>query len=343
MTALTVHAVSKKLGGALVLDDVSLSVPSGTRTALVGESGSGKTTLLRLIAGFDTPDDGTIALDDSIISGAEVFVPAHERGIGYVPQDGALFPHLTVRQNIRFGLRRGAQRDQRVNAVCELVDLPTDLLNRYPHELSGGQQQRVAVARALAPAPGVLVLDEPFSALDTNLREHARMAVIAALDATGATSILVTHDQDEALMFGQQVGMLESGRLLQVGPPTAVFDNPVSPRVAEFLGEAVFLQARVDGATAHTAFGPVSIRHSHATGDGMARVMLRPEQLRLHVDQPPNAVIRAIVSRGVRTVVTVESTGAGVRDRVAIELPPDSTYAINDPVTVTITGTGVCY
>jgi iron(III) transport system ATP-binding protein len=343
MTALTVDAVSKQLGGALVLDEVSLSVPSGTRTALVGESGSGKTTLLRLIAGFDTPDGGTIALNDSVISGPQVFVPAHRRGIGYVPQDGALFPHLTVRQNIRFGLRRGAQRDQRVTDVCELVDLPIDLLNRYPHELSGGQQQRVAVARALAPAPDVLVLDEPFSALDTNLREHARMAVIAALDATGATSILVTHDQDEALMFGQQVGILESGRLLQHGPPTTVFDNPISPRVAEFLGEARFLQTTVDGTIAHTAFGPVSIRHSHATGDGMARLMLRPEQLRLHADPPHNAEVVSVLSRGVRTVITVESTGPGVRDRVDIDMPPDTTYAINDTVAIAVTGTAVAY
>ena len=343
MTALNVHAVSKELGGVLVLDDVSLSIPSGTRTALVGESGSGKTTLLRLIAGFDTPDSGTIALNDVVISGPQVFIPAHQRGIGYVPQDGALFPHLTVRQNIRFGLRRTTQRDQRVKDVCELVELPADLLNRYPHEISGGQQQRVAVARALAPAPDMLVLDEPFSALDTSLREHARLAVIAALDATGATSILVTHDQDEALMFGQQVGILESGRLLQHGPPTAVFDNPVSPAVAEFLGDVIFLQAHVDGAVAHTAFGPVRIRHNHAARDGAARLMLRPDQLQLHTDQPPNAVIRSVNPRGVRTILTIESAGSGLRDHVAVELPADSTYASNDIVTIAVTGTGVTY
>lgn len=359
MTTLRVQDVSIALGGRPVLSGVSLVIPSATRTALVGASGSGKTTLLRLIAGFARPDSGTIALDDTVVSGPHSFLPAHRRGVGYVAQDGALFPHLTVEQNIRFGLPRGAgsrsaQATARIREVAELVALPADLLRRYPHEISGGQQQRVSVARALAPAPRMIVLDEPFSALDTGLREQSRMAVIAALEASNATAVLVTHDQDEALMFGQQIGVLAGGRLEQHGSPLSVFDNPSSAEVARFLGDAVFVAGRVReasasaSASAETAFGSVPLRHQNASqntaGGNVIRVLLRPDQLTLGQDAAAeaNAHVTALSPRGTRLQIEIEAIGSG--DRVVLTVPAaDASYRVGDAVTVLIHGSGVSY
>jgi iron(III) transport system ATP-binding protein len=279
MTSLVVDRVSKSLGGVEVLHGVSLSVRSGTRAAIVGSSGSGKSTLLRLIAGFERVDAGTIALDGQTVCGPADFVPAHRRGVGYVAQDGALFPHLTVESNIGFGLRDRAARRQRVLEVCELVNLDTRFLRRFPHELSGGQQQRVALARALAPAPGVILLDEPFSALDTGLRAHTRKSVINALDRAEVTTILVTHDQDEAMRFGHEIGVLEDGRLIQYGPPDDVFGDPTTPLTAEFLGAAIFVPVHLRQGRAESALGALDVRHDHSAGAGAVRALIRPEQL----------------------------------------------------------------
>jgi iron(III) transport system ATP-binding protein len=279
MTSLVLTGVSKSLGGLEVLHSVSFSVRSGTRAAIVGSSGSGKSTLLRLIAGFERTDAGTIVLDGQPVCGPVDFVPAHRRGVGYVAQDGALFPHLTVESNIGFGLRDRALKKQRVLEVCELVNLETRFLRRFPHELSGGQQQRVALARALAPAPGIILLDEPFSALDTGLRAHTRQSVINALDRAEVTTILVTHDQDEAMRFGHEIGVLEDGRLIQYGPPDDVFGDPTTPLTAEFLGAAIFVPVRVREGRVESALGVLPVRHDHSAGAGAARALIRPEQL----------------------------------------------------------------
>jgi iron(III) transport system ATP-binding protein len=353
MTTLSVQDVSISLGGRPVLSEVSLVIPSGTRTALVGASGSGKTTLLRLIAGFARPYSGTIALDDTVVSGPHTFLPAHKRSVGYVPQDGALFPHLTVEQNIGFGLARGARSAARITEVADLVALPADLLQRYPHEISGGQQQRVSVARALAPAPRMIVLDEPFSALDTGLREQSRVAVIAALEASNATAVLVTHDQDEALMFGQQIGILAGGRLEQHGSPLSVFDNPSTAEVATFLGDAVFVTGQAQGTRAETAFGAIVLRHQNvessaetagqSTGSGsVIRVLLRPDQLTLGREAAANGRVCSLSPRGARLRVEVEAIGSS--DRVVLNVPAaDASYRVGDPVTVVIRGSGVAY
>jgi iron(III) transport system ATP-binding protein len=352
MTTLRVQDVSIALGGRPVLSGVSLVIPSGTRTALVGASGSGKTTLLRLIAGFARPDSGAIALDDAVVSGPHAFLPAHRRGVGYVAQDGALFPHLTVEQNIRFGLprrARSAEASARIREVADLVALPADLLGRYPHEISGGQQQRVSVARALAPAPKMIVLDEPFSALDTGLREHSRVAVIAALEASNATAVLVTHDQDEALMFGQQIGILAGGRLEQHGSPVSVFDNPSTAEVAAFLGDAVFVAGRLLGASAETAFGSVDLRHQNAAvpAGGAIRVLLRPEQLTLGQGVAPNGRIASLSPRGTRLnseIEAIASEAIGIVDRVVLTVPAaGASYQVGEAVTVVIHGSGVSY
>ena len=248
MTALTVRSVTKSFGQTRVLRGVDLDVPAGSVTAVVGPSGCGKTTLLRLIAGFDRPDSGTISLAGRPVGGPGVFVPAEARGLGYVAQEGALFPHLTVARNITFGLPRRRRRDWGiVRELLELVSLDAALAGRFPHQLSGGQQQRVALARTLAPGPGLVLLDEPFSALDTGLRAETRAAVAAALSAAGVSALLVTHDQAEALSFADQVAVMFDGRFAQVDSPRQVYQSPATQQTAVFLGDTCLLPADLTG------------------------------------------------------------------------------------------------
>lgn len=275
--ALRIDTLSVNLAGQGILHDASLEVAAGTTTVVVGPSGSGKTTLLRTIAGFVSPHAGEIRLDGSPISK----LPVHRRSIGLVAQDGALFPHLSVAGNISFGLDSSTmsrrQVRHRVAELLELVSLPTDYGARRPHQLSGGQRQRVALARALASVPQVILLDEPFSALDAGLREKTRKAVQKVLHSTGTTALLVTHDQDEALSFADQVAVLTEGRLRQVGDPQEVYSRPADLETAQFLGEAVVLTASVTGGVAKCALGEIPLRNS--VHDGEAHVILRPEQI----------------------------------------------------------------
>ena len=284
MSSLTVKGLTKSFGATPVLTGVDLHVPGGSFTALLGPSGCGKTTLLRLIAGFDDPDAGTVALGDRVVTGAGRSVAARRRGIGFVPQEGGLFPHLTVAANISFGLPRRQRRDGgRVRELLALVGLDAQLADRSPHQLSGGQQQRVALARALAPEPSLVLLDEPFSSLDAALREETRAAVSRALTATGATAVLVTHDQAEALSMADQVAVMRGGRLVQLTDPRTLYRRPGDLDVATFVGDAVVLDAELRGGRAHCILGALPYEQAavDAVPDGPARVLLRPEQLRL--------------------------------------------------------------
>ena len=285
MSSLTVQDLTKSFGATPVLAGVDLHVPAGSLTALLGPSGCGKTTLLRLIAGFDDPDSGTVALGDRVVAGAGRSVAARRRGIGFVPQEGGLFPHLSVAGNISFGLPRRQRRDGgRVRELLALVGLDADLADRAPHQLSGGQQQRVALARALAPEPSLVLLDEPFSSLDAGLRDETRVAVAGALESIGATAVLVTHDQAEALSIADQVAVLRGGRLVQLTDPRTLYRQPSDLDVATFVGEAVVLDADVRDGVAHCVLGELHGEWAGAGGalpDGPARVLLRPEQLRL--------------------------------------------------------------
>ncbi|MBY6263111.1 ABC transporter ATP-binding protein [Azospirillum sp. 412522] len=291
MSFLQVQGLGKRYGDAVALEDVDLSVTAGSRTAIVGRSGSGKTTLLRIVAGFETADTGRIVLDGRPLVDGGGMVPAHRRGIGYVPQDGALFPHLSIADNIGFGLdRNGADRRTRIAELLEAVELAPQMLERRPHELSGGQQQRVALARALARKPALMLLDEPFSALDTGLRDSLRRTVARVLCEAGIATILVTHDQSEALSFADQVAVMREGRLTQVGPPQELYRRPRDRETATFLGDAIILPAEVENGWARCSLGRLAV----AAGPqrGAAEIMLRPEQLRLVVDDrdaPPNA------------------------------------------------------
>ena len=280
MTALALAGVRKAFGTRTILADISLDVASGGLLAVLGPSGSGKTTLLRLICGFERSGGGTIRLGGAVVSGPGVHVAPERRGIGYVAQDGALFPHLSVADNIAFGLsRRERRRHHRVAGLLELVGLPAAYGDRPPQELSGGEQQRVSLARALAPQPGLVLLDEPFSSLDAGLRVETRQAVAAALRETGATAVLVTHDQAEALSMGDAVAVLRNGALVQVGKPETLYRRPVDIALAQFLGEAVVLPGEACGTTVRCALGTFALAAS--IPDGAVEVLIRPEQIRL--------------------------------------------------------------
>jgi iron(III) transport system ATP-binding protein len=249
-------------------------------TAILGPSGCGKTTLLRLVAGFEVPDTGEIRLGERLVSGNGSFVAPQHRGVGYVPQEGALFPHLDVADNITFGLRGRERRSgHRVEELLALVGLETSVRKRFPHQLSGGQQQRVALARALAPGPSLILLDEPFSSLDAGLREGTGRAVIEALKATRTTALLVTHDQSEALSLADQVAVMREGTLAQVGTPHEVYRAPADLGVAEFVGVAVVVDADVVDGSASSDLGPLFVMPGYESG--RARLLVRPEQIEL--------------------------------------------------------------
>ncbi|MFP5347487.1 MAG: ABC transporter ATP-binding protein [Actinomycetes bacterium] len=274
-------------GGVVALDGVDLDVARASFTAILGPSGCGKTTLLRSIAGFETPDSGCIEIDGQVVlaPGARP-LPAHARGVGVVPQDGALFPHLTVAQNVGFGLR-GLARGDRRRRVAEVLDLVGlgDLGRRRPHELSGGQQQRVALARALAPRPRLILLDEPFSALDAHLRQSLRAEVRQLLLDVGTTAVLVTHDRSEAFTMADHLVVMRQGRVVSDGNPRDAYFRPSSIALGQFLGEAVVLPGRVEpgrqeGAkpVVSCALGRLPVRTWHGR-TGPCRVLIRPESI----------------------------------------------------------------
>jgi iron(III) transport system ATP-binding protein len=268
-------------GDTLALDDLTLSVARGEILALVGPSGCGKTTLLRLIAGFEVPDGGRIDLDGRTVAGGASFVPPEQRGVGMVFQEYALFPHLSVLDNVAFGLRHLARAEagRRAREVLALVGLG-ELAGRYPHELSGGQQQRVALARALAPNPEVVLLDEPFSNLDADLRAEVRREVAAILRGTGRTAIFVTHDQEEAFVLADRVGVLHRGRLEQLEAPEAIYHRPATRFVADFVGQADFLPGVIKPEGAVTEIGLFA--NDRALPVGLpVEVMIRPDDVLL--------------------------------------------------------------
>jgi iron(III) transport system ATP-binding protein len=261
----------------LAVEDLTLDVAPGEIVCLLGPSGCGKTTLLRLIAGFEMPDAGLVRIAGATVAGPDTWVSPDRRRIGFVFQDYALFPHMTVLQNVAFGLRgtNRAGRERRAAEVLDLVGL-TILAGRYPHQLSGGQQQRVALARALAPQPAVILLDEPFSNLDAALRGSTRDEVRAILKRTGTTAVLVTHDQEEALTFADRIAVMRAGRLEQDGAPEEVYARPRTAFVASFLGRTNLLPGEGLGHVARTPLGELVLSRP---AQGQVMVSLRPEAL----------------------------------------------------------------
>ena len=276
--------LGKRFGDVRAVDDVSLTVAPGELVALVGPSGSGKTTLLRMLAGFARPDAGTIAIGGRIVAGPAVHVPPERRSVGLVFQADACFPHLTVRGNVAFGLRRTPRRARRarVDRLLALVGMEA-LADRHPHELSGGQRQRVALARALAPRPSVVLLDEPFAHLDAPLRAELRLQLRAVLAEEGATAVLVTHDRIEALSVSDRVAVLAAGRLRQVGPPREVFHAPADRHAATILGDGALLPGRLRDGALEFALGRVPARAAADAG-GPVHVLVRPDDVALVPD-----------------------------------------------------------
>jgi iron(III) transport system ATP-binding protein len=292
MSTITCTGIVKSYGSSPVLRGLDLEVPDGAVVTVLGESGSGKTTLLRMIAGFDRPDAGTIVIDGKVVDSAGRFVPPERRRIGYVAQEGNLFPHLTIARNIAFGLPRRERGNGRVEDLLGLVGLG-GMGKRYPHQLSGGQQQRVALARALAPRPDVVLLDEPFSSLDAGLRASLRFDVMRILRQQRATTVFVTHDQQEALSVADLAGIISGGRIGQFAAPETLYRQPADPRTARFLGEANIVSGTAlpgtgSPGTVDTAFGRLTLADGINSPAGPAMVLIRPEQisLRPHDGQP---------------------------------------------------------
>jgi iron(III) transport system ATP-binding protein len=286
MSGLVVSGLYKSFGALPVLAGLDLAVPDGSLTAILGPSGSGKTTLLRVVAGFEPADRGTVAIGGVDATG----LPPEQRHIGYVPQEGALFPHLSAERNVAFGVARRRRRGV-VGDLLELVGM-AGMGRRYPHELSGGQQQRVALARALAVEPRLVLLDEPFSSLDAALRTSVRADVAGILRRAGATALLVTHDQDEALSWADHVAIIRDGRIGQFGSPQEIYARPDDPEVARFLGDANLVPGVVDGGSVRTRLGVLPVEGTAGAGGpgGQVLVLVRPEQVQL-IREPRGAYL----------------------------------------------------
>ncbi len=294
--AVRVRGLVKSFGGGRrgtpdtpVLRSVDLDVPSGSLIAVLGPSGCGKTTLLRVVAGFERADAGTVEVGGTTVEGPGTHLPPERRRVGVMPQEQALFPHLSVAANIGYGLTGADRRNGvRVDEMLALAGL-TGLGARMPHELSGGQQQRVALARALAPAPSVVLLDEPFGGLDAALRLAIRSQVRSMLTATGATALLVTHDQEEALSVADRVAVMRDGRVVQEGTPAEVYGRPVDLGVATFVGEANVLPGTVRDGFADTVLGRLPV--AGGGGAGPVQVVVRPEQLHVRPVESGTVVV----------------------------------------------------
>jgi iron(III) transport system ATP-binding protein len=316
--------------GPLAVDSLCVSVERGSILALLGPSGCGKTTTLRLIAGFENPDAGTIEIAGRVVAeGRRAGLPPEERGVGLVFQDYALFPHLTVEDNVGFGLHRQGKRARRdrVGEALELVGL-TEFGPRYPHELSGGQQQRVAVARALAPAPALLLLDEPFSNLDADLRAQMRDEVEKILRSTGTTAVFVTHDQEEAFTIADAVGVLNHGRLEQLGSPEAIYHRPATPFVAEFVGAADFIPGVVGSEGIVTELGVFENADARRIGE-KTRVMIRPDDVTFTPREDGEAVILRRYFRGSENLYCL---GLPSGHRVHSSQPSSAAFALGTRV-----------
>ncbi|MDE3721961.1 ABC transporter ATP-binding protein [Nocardiopsis sp. N85] len=324
MSGLIVEEAEKTFGRTGVLHGVDLEVPDGSLGALLGPSGCGKTTLLRLVAGFERLDAGRISVGDRVLAeGRSNHVRPERRGVGVVPQEGALFPHLSVARNVAFGLgRRGrTHRRGRTEEVLELVGL-SGYADRMPHELSGGQQQRVALARALAPEPALVLLDEPFNALDPALRSELREEVRQVLRTAGVTALLVTHDPEEALSIADGVALMREGVIVQTGTPREVYERPGDAGLATYLGETVVIPGELRSGRVECALGTLT-PYTGADGPGEGSVVVRPERIVFAVEGEQGADegvpgrIADVTFAGHDSVVhlAVEGTGTRIKAR----------------------------
>jgi iron(III) transport system ATP-binding protein len=324
--ALEIRDVTRRFGPTAAVGGISLSVRKGEIICLVGHSGCGKSTLLRLIAGVDTPDGGRILLAGKEISGPSTFIEPEARNIGFVFQDYALFPHLTVEQNILFGLKRynRAEAIRRTSEVIGRIGI-THLIDRFPHMLSGGEQQRVALARALAPRPHILLMDEPFSNLDQSLRDRVRDNTLSLLKTLGTTVIMVTHDPDEALSAGDRVVLMKAGEVVQAGSGYDLHDRPLTPYAAEFFCDFNKVPGVYKGGVIETAMGVFS--HALAIPEGSPSTLyIRPQAISISRDDGDFAGRiegRSFHGEFEQFLVRVDNLETPLRVRSTRRLPPD--------------------
>lgn len=308
---LQIKDLSLSYGDQVVLSELNLEANKGELTAVLGASGAGKSTLLRLIAGFETPSSGEIWIEQEVVSNSKQVLPPEKRGVGIVPQDSALFSHLTVSQNIGFGLPKGS--NARIKELLELIGL-SEYADRKPASLSGGQAQRVALARALAPRPKLILLDEPFSALDAELRTRLREDVRQVLKAENATAILVTHDQEEALSLADRVAIMRDGKIIQSGSPTEIYNSPVDLGIATFLGDSILVDGKVEGGKIVTALGKISPLNTVVEGQvGVAAI--RSENFYLQPNPTGDSEVIGRVFFGHDAVVEVLTPNIKIRAR----------------------------
>jgi iron(III) transport system ATP-binding protein len=339
MPLLEVENLRHAYGAQEVVKGLSFSLPRGAIGCLLGQSGCGKTTVLRCIAGFEGLQEGVIRLNDVVVSGPGVMLPPEERRIGMVFQDYALFPHLPVAGNIAFGLH-GVPRDKRNARTAELAELVglTGELDKYPHEISGGQQQRVALARALAPKPDLLLLDEPFSNLDVDLRERLSLEVREIIKASGATAVLVTHDQQEAFAMADEIGVLHEGHIQQWDSAYNLYHRPANRFVADFVGQGVFLPAKVLNARqVEIELGvldgdiPSSCRQGcDVCGKGCsADILLRPDDV-IHDDAAPTQA--EVVHKAFRGAEILYTLRLASGRRVLALVPSHHNHALGERI-----------
>lgn len=334
MSSLEVSHLQVSFGEKLILDDLSFSLKEGQIAALLGPSGCGKTTLLRSIAGLIQPAAGTIRFGKQLVSLSSLVMPSHKRKIGYVPQEGALFPHLTISENIAFGLDKSIftkdQIRQTTKEMLQLIDLQ-GYESRMPNELSGGQQTRVALARALAIKPAIVLLDEPFSALDAELRGDLRSDVIQLLRSQNTTAILVTHDREEALVSADIVALMRDGQIVQQGTPEQVYSLPISPSIAISTGDALVLDAAqsTDGST-HYLFN----KGDSAQSNGIkGEIVIRPEEIKISREITPQSIsgeISKIDYYGHDAMISIRIDG----QVVVVRIPGPFDYEVGDQVSL---------
>ena len=321
------RSVAKSYGSETVLSDFNLDVWNGSIVGILGISGSGKTTASRLLAGFDKPDSGIIEMRDKVISSKETFMPPEERNIGMVFQDYALFPHLNVEKNIAFGLSRDEIKSGRLQEVLSMCNLEI-YRNKFPQELSGGQQQRVSLARALAPKPEVILLDEPFTSLDAHMARDLREEVVSLLRKTETTALIVTHDQEEALSVCDVVSVLENGSVIQSATPQEIYLNPVSQTVANSVGDPNILKGfSVDGRV-ETSLGTFVTAY-----DGALDVSIRPECIELLLDSEGSYVVKECTFYGHDQVISFQNSKGEVFRARSL---PNTIYEAGDKVNINI-------
>ena len=321
------RSVTKSYGSEVVLSDFNLDVWNGSIVGILGISGSGKTTALRLLAGFDKPDSGIIEMRNRVISSEDTFIPPEERNVGMVFQDYALFPHLNVEKNISFGLSRDEIKSGRLEEVLSMCNLET-YRNKFPQELSGGQQQRVSLARALAPKPEVILLDEPFTSLDAHMARDLREEVVSLLRQTETTAIIVTHDQEEALSVCDVVSVLENGSVIQSATPQEIYLNPVSQTVANSVGDPNILKGfSVDGRV-ETSLGTFVTAYN-----GALDVSIRPECIELLLDSEGSYVVKECTFYGHDQVISFQNSKGEVFRARSL---PNTIYEAGDKVNINI-------